>query len=361
MAIRFGVFGPQAWRMDLAEIEDPIEKYEAMTRAARAAGAGGRGDRLLHSHYTAQCLRPRSADPIRVRGRADVHPMSVSLSITPVTGCARAMGGDSLDGALCLVHSYRKPFRPETSHDACGTLLHEPWVGKALRARHRIGLKSIVIKGDPNHARNAHFLRHRPDRGGAARSWGRRAGFVVGKQLDRLDRHCRAFVALSPFVLVGTWDSSGACDVSPSQAYRRRGAGSERRLRGHAGRSRRGIRRCRGGEARLPQGPASGAEMPWVDDFSQGTVRLIGALEVLGAIGVIAPRATGVLPRIAHLAAAGLAMVRVGGFATHIGRGEYVRSGSSRPCTAPPPSSAGSSTGRPRRSACPRTVGRWTA
>jgi predicted pyridoxine 5'-phosphate oxidase superfamily flavin-nucleotide-binding protein len=37
------------------------------------------------------------------------------------------------------------------------------------------------------------------------------SGLVVGKQLDRLDRHCRAFVALSPFVLVGTCDSSGAC------------------------------------------------------------------------------------------------------------------------------------------------------
>ena len=38
---------------------------------------------------------------------------------------------------------------------------------------------------------------------------------AVGKQLDRLDRHCRSFIALSPFVLVGTFDASGACDVSP--------------------------------------------------------------------------------------------------------------------------------------------------
>ena len=37
MAIRFGVFVPQGWRLDLAEIEDPIEKYEAMTKAAKAA------------------------------------------------------------------------------------------------------------------------------------------------------------------------------------------------------------------------------------------------------------------------------------------------------------------------------------
>jgi uncharacterized protein len=37
---------------------------------------------------------------------------------------------------------------------------------------------------------------------------------AVGKQLDRLDRHCRDFVALSPFVLVSTFDSSGRSDVS---------------------------------------------------------------------------------------------------------------------------------------------------
>jgi len=36
MAIQFGVFVPQGWRMDLAEIADPIEQYEAMTRVAKA-------------------------------------------------------------------------------------------------------------------------------------------------------------------------------------------------------------------------------------------------------------------------------------------------------------------------------------
>jgi len=37
VAVRFGVFVPQGWRMDLVEIDDPVEKFEAMTRAARAA------------------------------------------------------------------------------------------------------------------------------------------------------------------------------------------------------------------------------------------------------------------------------------------------------------------------------------
>ncbi len=37
MSVRFGVFVPQGWRMDLVEIEDPIEQYETMTRVAQAA------------------------------------------------------------------------------------------------------------------------------------------------------------------------------------------------------------------------------------------------------------------------------------------------------------------------------------
>lgn len=35
------------------------------------------------------------------------------------------------------------------------------------------------------------------------------------KEQDRLDQHSRAFIALSPFLLIGTTDRSGRCDVSP--------------------------------------------------------------------------------------------------------------------------------------------------
>jgi len=38
---------------------------------------------------------------------------------------------------------------------------------------------------------------------------------VIKKQLPALDRHCRAFIALSPFLLIGTANASGQCDVSP--------------------------------------------------------------------------------------------------------------------------------------------------
>ena len=37
MTVQFGVFSPQGWRMDLVEISDPVEKYEAMTNVARIA------------------------------------------------------------------------------------------------------------------------------------------------------------------------------------------------------------------------------------------------------------------------------------------------------------------------------------
>jgi len=35
--VKFGVFVPQGWRMDLVEIQDPIEQYEAMTNVAKTA------------------------------------------------------------------------------------------------------------------------------------------------------------------------------------------------------------------------------------------------------------------------------------------------------------------------------------
>jgi len=63
--------------------------------------------------------------------------------------------------------------------------------------------------------------------------------------------------------------------------------------------------------------------MAWVEDFSQQTVRLIGALEVLGAIGVVVPALTGILPWLPPLAALGLALTMIGAALTHLRRTEY--------------------------------------
>jgi F420-dependent oxidoreductase-like protein len=37
MGVRFGVFAPQGWRLDLTEIAEPVAQYEAMTAVAQAA------------------------------------------------------------------------------------------------------------------------------------------------------------------------------------------------------------------------------------------------------------------------------------------------------------------------------------
>lgn len=40
-------------------------------------------------------------------------------------------------------------------------------------------------------------------------------GLAALKDVDRLDEHCRAFIAVSPFVLMSSTDSDGRCDVTP--------------------------------------------------------------------------------------------------------------------------------------------------
>ena len=63
--------------------------------------------------------------------------------------------------------------------------------------------------------------------------------------------------------------------------------------------------------------------MPFVEDFSQGVIWLIGVVEVLGAIGIILPAATGVLPFLTPAAAVGLGMNQLGAAWTHLRRREY--------------------------------------
>jgi uncharacterized membrane protein YphA (DoxX/SURF4 family) len=62
--------------------------------------------------------------------------------------------------------------------------------------------------------------------------------------------------------------------------------------------------------------------MGWVEDFSDPGVRAIGALEVLGALGLLLPAFTGVATVLVPLAAVGLALLMVGAAATHRRRGE---------------------------------------
>ena len=68
---------------------------------------------------------------------------------------------------------------------------------------------------------------------------------------------------------------------------------------------------------------AEGARMAWVEDFSDTALRGIGVVEVLGAIGVVLPQLTGILPVLTPVAAAGLVLTMLGAAATHVRRGEY--------------------------------------
>lgn len=67
-----------------------------------------------------------------------------------------------------------------------------------------------------------------------------------------------------------------------------------------------------------------GGRMDWVDDLSAGNIKLIGILEVLGALGLILPQLTGIQPWLTPLAAVGLALTMAGATLLHIRRSEPV-------------------------------------
>lgn len=60
----------------------------------------------------------------------------------------------------------------------------------------------------------------------------------------------------------------------------------------------------------------------WVEDFSAGSVKAIGALEVLAAMGLILPAALGIAPVLVPLAAVGLVLLMVGAAITRLRRHE---------------------------------------
>jgi uncharacterized membrane protein YphA (DoxX/SURF4 family) len=68
--------------------------------------------------------------------------------------------------------------------------------------------------------------------------------------------------------------------------------------------------------------------MGWVKDLAARNVRLIGILEILGAIGLIIPAVTGILPWLTPVAAIGLVLTMIGAMITHTRRGEFPSLGS---------------------------------
>ncbi len=54
------------------------------------------------------------------------------------------------------------------------------------------------------------------------------------------------------------------------------------------------------------------------EHFSDRSVKAIGALEVLGAVGLILPAVTGIAPWLVPVAAVGLGLVMIGAAVTHV-------------------------------------------
>lgn len=71
-----------------------------------------------------------------------------------------------------------------------------------------------------------------------------------------------------------------------------------------------------------PKEALKSSGMAWVEDFSTPVVKLIGAAEVLGAIGLILPVLTGIAPIIAPIAATCLGVLMIGAVFVHLRRKE---------------------------------------
>ncbi|MFC9766550.1 DoxX family protein [Rhodococcus jostii] len=67
---------------------------------------------------------------------------------------------------------------------------------------------------------------------------------------------------------------------------------------------------------------AANPNMAWAEGFSPATIKLIGVVEVLAAVGLILPAALGIVPVLVPLAAVGLVLLMIGAAITHARRKE---------------------------------------
>lgn len=60
-----------------------------------------------------------------------------------------------------------------------------------------------------------------------------------------------------------------------------------------------------------------------IENFSPTAIKVVGALEVLGGLGVVLPALVGVAPVLVPIAAVGLCAVMIGALVLHVRRKEY--------------------------------------
>jgi len=68
---------------------------------------------------------------------------------------------------------------------------------------------------------------------------------------------------------------------------------------------------------------AFGPSSKWTEDFSGGAVKAIGALEVLGALGLVLPAVLDIAPILVPLAALGLVLIMIGATVVRFRRHEF--------------------------------------
>ncbi len=66
---------------------------------------------------------------------------------------------------------------------------------------------------------------------------------------------------------------------------------------------------------------ASG-RLDWMKDHSDAAVKAVGAVEILGAVGLILPEATGIARILTPIAGVGLVIVQIGALRVHLTRNE---------------------------------------
>ncbi len=64
-------------------------------------------------------------------------------------------------------------------------------------------------------------------------------------------------------------------------------------------------------------------QLAWVKEAPKSLVTFIGGAELLGAVGLVLPAGTGILPWLTPVAAVGLAVIMVLAAAVHMSRHEY--------------------------------------
>lgn len=66
-----------------------------------------------------------------------------------------------------------------------------------------------------------------------------------------------------------------------------------------------------------PKAQLKESGLGWVDDFGDGTVKVIGLADVLGGLGLVLPALVGVAPILVPIAAVALIALMIGALITH--------------------------------------------